>query len=67
MRGWWPGGSLRPSKGRTPAGQVELVLRLYRERHGGFNVRHFHQIAQPDRGVTVSYSFVKRALQTRGW
>ena len=54
---------LRPSKRRVPPAQVELVLRLYRERYTGFNVRHFHQIARRDHGVTVSYSFVKQTLQ----
>jgi len=54
---------LRPSKRRVPPTQVELVLRLYRERYMGFNVRHFHQIAQREHGVTVSYSFVKQTLQ----
>ena len=41
----------RPSRRRVPAGQVEQVLRLYRERYGGFNVRHFHQIARREHGV----------------
>ena len=54
---------LRPSKRRVPPPQVELVLRLYRERYTGFNVRHFHQIARREHGVTVSYSFVKQTLQ----
>ena len=54
---------LRPSKRRVPPAQVELVLRLYRERYAGFNVRHFHQIARREHGVTVSYSFVKQTLQ----
>ena len=54
----------RPSARRVPPGQVEQVLRLYRERYAGFNVRHFHEIAQREHGVTVSYSFVKQALQT---
>jgi hypothetical protein len=54
---------LRPSKRRVPPLQVELVLRLYRERYAGFNVRHFHQIARREHGVTVSYSFVKQTLQ----
>ena len=56
----------RPSARRVPPGQVEQVLRLYRERYGGFNVRHFHQIARRAHGITVSYSFVKQALQTAG-
>lgn len=54
---------LRPSKRRVPPPQVELVLRLYRERYAGFNVRHFHQIVRREHGVTVSYSFVKQTLQ----
>ena len=54
---------LRPSKRRVPPGAVERVLRLYRERYAGFNVRHFHQIAQREHGITVSYSFVNQALQ----
>jgi transposase len=57
---------LRPSKRRVPPAQVELVLRLYRERYAGFNVRHFHQIARREHEVTVSYSFVKQTLQAAG-
>ena len=34
---------VRPSKRRIPAGEVERVLRLYRERYSGFNVRHFQK------------------------
>ena len=57
---------LRPSKRRVPPAQVEQVLRLYRERYAGFNVRHFHQIARREHGITVSYSFVKHTLQAAG-
>lgn len=57
---------LRPSKRRLPPGQLERVLRLYRERYTGFNVRHFHQIAKREHGVTASYSFVKQVLQAAG-
>ena len=57
---------LRPSKRRVPPQQLELVLRLYRERYAGFNVRHFHQIARREHGVTVSYSFAKQTLQAAG-
>ena len=56
----------RPSIHRVPPREVEQVLRLYRERYAGFNVRHFHQIARREHGVTVSYSFVKQALQFAG-
>jgi transposase len=47
----------RPSLRRVPPGVVEQVLRLYRERYQGFNVRHFHQIARREHGVTVVLQF----------
>jgi hypothetical protein len=45
---------------------VQRILRLYRERYKGFNGRHFHQIARREHGVSLSYSFVKKALQEAG-
>ncbi|MCU0694076.1 MAG: helix-turn-helix domain-containing protein, partial [Polyangiaceae bacterium] len=55
-----------PSVRRIAAPVVERLLRLYRERYRGFNVRHFHQIARREHGMTVSYSFLKQALQAAG-
>jgi transposase len=55
-----------PSVRRIAAPEVERVLRLYRERYRGFNVRHFHQVAKREHGVTVSYSFLKHTLQAAG-
>jgi transposase len=55
-----------PSVRRIAAPEVERLLRLYRERYTGFNVRHFHQIARREHGVTVSYSFLKHTLQAAG-
>jgi transposase len=55
-----------PSVRRVAAPEVERLLRLYRERYRGFNVRHFHQIAQREHGVTVSSSFLKYTLQAAG-
>jgi len=56
----------KPSGRRVPVAAVEQIIRLYRDRYRGFNVRHFHQLARRTEGVTLSYSFVKRALQTAG-
>jgi transposase len=56
----------RPSPRRAPLAEVERLLHLYRERYGGFNVRHFHQIAQREHRVTLSYSFTRLALQGAG-
>lgn len=56
----------RPSARRVPLAEVERMLRLYRERYLGFNVRHFLEIARREHGVTLSYSFVRQALQGAG-
>jgi transposase len=56
----------RPSARRVAAPEVARLLRLYRERYAGFNVRHFHQIVRREHRVTVSYSFLKQTLQTAG-
>lgn len=55
-----------PSKRRVPVAELERVLRLYRERYVGFNARHFHELARREHGVTLSYSYVKQALQQAG-
>ena len=55
-----------PSTHRVPMRELERVLRLYRERYGGFNGRHFHEIVRREHGVTLSYSYVKQALQQAG-
>lgn len=56
----------RPSRRKAPVGEVQRLLRLYREKYLGFNVRHFHQLARSAHGITLSYSFVKLALQEAG-
>jgi transposase len=62
----------RPSPRAVPLAEVQRLLRLYRERYGprdghpGYNIRHFYEVACRDHGVRLSYSFVKRALQTAG-
>ena len=55
-----------PSPKRVPVAEVTRVVTLYREQYRGFNARHFHQIARRAHGVTLSYSFVKQALQLAG-
>jgi len=56
----------QPSRRHAPALEVKRILQLYRETYHGFNVRHFHHIARREHGVTLSYSFVKLALQEAG-
>jgi transposase len=55
-----------PSPRKAPALEVARILRLYRERYAGWNVRHFHRFARREHGVTLSYSFVSLALQEAG-
>ena len=62
-----------PSPRAVPLAEVQRILQLYRDRYGprdghpGFNVRHFYERARREHGVTVSYSFVKKALQAAPW
>src|SRR5712692_9756717 len=55
-----------PSPRKAPIAEVQHALRLYRERYRGWNVRHFHRFARREHGVTLSYSFVRLALQEAG-
>lgn len=56
----------RPSPRRAPVAEVARIVALYRERYRGFNVRHFHQTLRREHAVTLSYSYVKVALQAAG-
>jgi transposase len=56
----------RPSHRTAPRAEVQRILQLYRTRYQGFNVRHFYHLARRDHGVTLSYTFVKLALQAAG-
>jgi transposase len=56
----------QPSRRQAPAHEVQRVLALYRDEYRDFNVRHFHDLARRDHGVTLSYSFVRLALQEAG-
>jgi transposase InsO family protein len=42
------------------------VLALYREKYFDFNVRHFHEKLQDEHGLSLSYTWVKLALQGAG-
>lgn len=56
----------RPSRLKAPVEEVQRILRLYRDSYRGFNVRHFSQLIRRDHGVTLSYTFVRLALQEAG-
>ncbi len=55
-----------PSPRSVPVAEVMRILELYRKSYRGWNVRHYYQTIRRDQGVTVSYTFVKQALQGAG-
>jgi hypothetical protein len=50
----------------VPLVLAEQVLGLYREKYYDLNVRHFHEKLREQHGITLSYTWVKRALQGAG-
>jgi transposase len=56
----------RPSPKRVSMADAERVLTLYREQYFDFNVRHFHEKLRDEHGITLSYTWVKNALQEAG-
>jgi transposase len=64
--GLWDRRRGRPSRRRVPLELAEQVLALYREKYFDFNVRHFHEKLREQHGLTLSYTWVKLALQGAG-
>ena len=56
----------RPSPKRVPLAQAEKVLTLYREKYFDLNVQHFVEKLQTEHQISLSYTWVKSALQTAG-
>lgn len=56
----------RESPQRVSIAMLEEVLRLYREQYHDFNVKHFHEKLVEEHAITLSYTWVKAALQGAG-
>jgi transposase len=56
----------QPSPKRVALEVVQEVLTLYRERYFDLNVLHFHEKLGAEHRITLSYTWVKAALQTAG-
>src|SRR5436190_13955000 len=56
----------RQSPKRVPMADVERVLRLYREKYFDLNVKHFVEKLQAEEQISLSYTWVKTALQNAG-
>jgi len=56
----------RPSPKRVPVETVERMLGLYRDRYFDLNVRHFSEKLREEHNISLSYTWVKTALQGAG-
>lgn len=56
----------RPSDKRVPLATAEEVLRLYQDTYHDLNMRHFHEKLRELHGITLSYTWVQKALQGAG-
>ena len=56
----------KPSQRRVELATVELVLKLYQERYFDLNVKHFHEKLAEEHQVSLSYTWVQKALQGAG-
>lgn len=56
----------KPSPKRVALETIAEVLRLYREKYAGFSVKHFHEKLVEQHKISLSYTWVKLALQARG-
>ena len=51
---------------RIAADEVERIVALYRDRYAGWTVKHFHERAQDQHGLTASYGWTKSVLHASG-
>jgi len=56
----------QPSPKRIAVEEVAKVLRLYREKYFDLNVKHFVEKLHQEEDISLSYSWVKTALQNAG-
>lgn len=51
---------------RVPVDRIDWVVETYRTRYAEFTVKHYHEHLVRDHGFTLSYTWLKAALQARG-
>lgn len=56
----------RPSPRKVPGRIIQWIVRQYKSRYRGFNVRHFHAVLRREHQFRYSYSFVRQVLQYAG-
>lgn len=51
---------------RVPVDRIDWAVETYRTRYAEFTVKHYHEHLVRDHGFTLSYTWLKTALQARG-
>ena len=51
---------------RVPVDRIDWVVETHRTRYAEFTVKHYHEHLVRDHGFTLSYTWLKTALQARG-
>lgn len=60
------GRSGRPRRKRIPVKTIQRLCQLKRERYADFSVKHFHERATEQHGISLSYTWTKLVLQAAG-
>ncbi len=55
-----------PSPKRIPLDKAERILKLYREKYFDFNISHFYDKLKKDHNISLSYNWVRLALEGAG-
>jgi len=55
-----------PSPKRIPLDKAKKVLRLYREKYFDFNISHFYDKLRIDHNISLSYNWIRLALEGAG-
>ena len=56
----------RPSPRRAPAGELERMLGLFKDKYSDFTVKHFHEQLVKRHGYVLGYTVTKLALHAAG-
>lgn len=56
----------KPSSHRAPAEEIARMVGLYRDRYGGFTVKHFHEQLEKRHGYKLGYTLTRLQLQRAG-
>lgn len=56
----------KPSPRRAESAEIARITKLYADKYKGFTVKHFHEFACRDHGLTYGYTWTKTQLEEAG-